>query len=154
MNGKELHDILQSNTCTHRFFKGVFARDGLPKDNRYPSAYVVNTAPMTHRGEHWVAIVLKSSRHGVFFDSFGRRPEFYGNELIDFFRSHVTSYECFNVAVQAKTSSMCGLFVLTFLMLYLCFDFSLQQIVTYFDSDRNVNDQLVSDFVNQYYMLQ
>ena len=154
MNGNELECAIRSNSCIQMQVKGVFARNNLPTGKiHYPSAYIVNNHTSDLPGEHWMAIVLESKSHGVFFDSFGKPPEFYGEELKHFLNCYVKQYECFNVQVQPKSSSHCGLFVLTFLMLNLCFKYSLNSIVNIFDSNVYANDHFVFNFVNTYYSL-
>ena len=154
MNGYELECAIRSNPCIRRRVKGVFAKNNLPKDIlHYPSAYIVNNHTSDRPGEHWIAIVLENKSNGFFFDSFGKPPEFYGEELKHFLNCNVSKYECFNIQVQPKSSSRCGYFVLTFLMLKLCYKYSLNCIVKMFDSNLNVNDRIVFNFVNTFYGL-
>ena len=154
MNGYELECVIRSNPCIQRSVKGVYARNNLPKDGiRYPSTYIVNSDKDDRPGEHWLAIVLESKSHGIFFDSFGRPPEIYGVELKDFLNANVKQYQCFSLPVQSKHSSLCGFFVLTFLMLHVCLKWPIDSIVKFFDSDVNVNDRIVLSFVNEYYNL-
>src|SRR5436190_570251 len=78
----------------------VYASDLLPASQILPStAYVVNTMPHTHDGEHWVLIYLPPSADvggGIieFFDSFGRPP--YLSEYQKFLRHNARRRYLFN----------------------------------------------------------
>lgn len=152
MNGYELECAIQSNPCLQNLVKGVYARNNLPTNDmtQFPRAYIVNSDRVDQQGEHWLAIVFKNKSQGMFFDSFGNPPEYYGEELKLYLDSNVTKYECFNVKVQPKNSSRCGLFVLTFLMLTVCLNYSLTDIECFFHSNDDVNDRIVLNFVNMY----
>ena len=152
MNGDDLQCIIESNPCLRQKVKGVFSRTTLPVSVvQYPSVYIVNTDEDDGPGEHWVAIVLTNKGKGVFFDSFGRPPEFYGPELTFFLKSNVDNYFHFKNQVQSKFSTRCGLFVLTFLMLYVCLQWSMDCIEKMFDVHLTVNDSIVIRIVNEYY---
>lgn len=152
MNGEDLHYIVESNPCIRQIVKGVFSRTTLPvHEIQYPSAYIVNTDERDGPGEHWVAIVLNNKSRGVFFDSFGRPPEFYGKELKTFLQSNVDSYVHFKNQVQSSFSTQCGLFVLSFLMLHVCLHWSMDCIENVFDVNLMVNDSIVFRIVNEYY---
>lgn len=145
MNGRQIHNIISTNSCLRRYFKGVFSRDTLPANVTFPSVYVVNTDVSRRPGEHWVAIILNSPRHGVFFDSFGRRPE---KELANFMNVNVERYDYFDVQIQSYSSTFCGLFVIAFLLSFLCMVMSLSDFKTLFDyTNLSVNDCIVYDFV-------
>lgn len=138
--------------CITKSFKGVYSRNNLPNDSiQYPSIYIVNSDNVDGPGEHWVAIVLENKSHGIFFDSFGKEPCYYGDELQHFFDTNVKQFQHMTRQVQSKTSNRCGFFVLTFLMLHVCFHCTLDCIKQFFDSDVNVNDRIVNNFVNVYY---
>lgn len=155
MNGGELECAIRSNKCILQSFQGVFSRDNLPltPSTQYPSIFIVNTDSVEGPGEHWVAIVFENKSRGLFFDSFGKPPMYYGQELETFLNTHVVGYKHFPYTVQPPTSTQCGLFVLTFLMLNVCFRCNLNCIIDFFDSNVHVNDRIVFNFVNMYYDL-
>ena len=154
MNGEDLQRIIESNPCTHEVVKGVFSRTNLPvRQIQYPSAYIVNTDEYGKPGEHWVVIILNSRSKGVFFDSFGKTPEIYGPELKTFLNSHVDNYVYFKKQVQSNFSTQCGLFALTFLMLYVCLQWTLDCIENIFDVNLLVNDSIVFLIVKEYYSM-
>lgn len=149
MNGSEIHGIISSNPCIRPHFRGVFSKNTLPTDiRRFPSVYVVNTDASDRPGEHWVAIVLMNPHYGIFFDSFGRRPE---KEFRDFMDTNVERYDYFDVQIQSPSSIFCGLFVLAFLVSYFCMLMSLNDFKTLFDKKKlSVNDCIVFDYVTRY----
>ena len=147
MNGRQIDSVISTNPCTRRYFKGVFSRDTLPTDVTFPSVYVVNTDVSYRPGEHWVAIILNSPRHGVFFDSFGRKPEM---ELGRFMDANVERYDYFDAQIQSTSSIFCGLFVIAFLVSYLCLAMSLNDFKTLFDTNLSVNDCIVYNYVTRY----
>lgn len=154
MNGQELECAVRSNQCIVQSFQGVYSRNNLPSTSvPYPSIFIVNTDSVNGPGEHWVAIVLESKSSGIFFDSFGKSPIYYGQELAAFMNNNVIAYKHFTNTVQSSTSSRCGLFVLTFLILNVCFRCNLNCILDFFDSDVYINDRIVFNFVNMYYDL-
>ena len=54
--------ILSKDEKTKICFKGVFARDQLPKINEYPSCLILNTHGKG-KPEHWLAIYFDSNKH-------------------------------------------------------------------------------------------
>ena len=61
MNTVHIEQLLKNDPYTERVFKGAFARDQLSKVV-YPSAYVVNTRPISQPGEHWIAIYFDKTK--------------------------------------------------------------------------------------------
>ena len=56
LNSLEIRKLLLRDYYAKQIFKGVLSRDQLLSKVKYPSAYVVNTKPLSHPGEHWFAI--------------------------------------------------------------------------------------------------
>ena len=96
-------------------FKGVFSYDewrSLPVV--FPAAYVFNTQPERVEFGHWVAVFINEFKEGVFFDTFGRPPEFLGFHL--FFAKHAISYSYNPDIVQNPLTMTCGQHVIVFLL--------------------------------------
>ena len=53
-------------------FAGVYASDEQPRISAQQPYAIVNTAPRTHVGEHWIAIAHMPNGCVMFYDSFGR----------------------------------------------------------------------------------
>lgn len=152
MHSSELECAIRSNHCFRPYFRGIFARDTLPDDvKEYPSVYIVNTDPSDRPGTHWTAIVIKSRGYGLFFDSFGNHPGYYGEELARFMDSTVYHYDHFRTKIQSNDSHLCGYFVLAFLFSNMCLFLSLKSFRELFSINLSVNDCIVYDFVNVYY---
>ena len=66
-------------------------------------------------GAHWIAFWFKNRYECEFYDSFGRRPEEYGDALRTFIDNHSTMCLYNNVQVQAYSSVTCGFHVLFYL---------------------------------------
>ena len=56
MNTLEIEDVLKNHPGTRFVFKGVHARNRLPRQLNVPSALVGNTEPDSLDGEHWIAM--------------------------------------------------------------------------------------------------
>ena len=81
-----MHDTIQlrraclADEDISRYFRGVFGGDkldlnGLVKDMQSTWAIILNTDPISKRGQHWVAVVKRPGReHCLFFDSYSHRP--------------------------------------------------------------------------------
>jgi hypothetical protein len=59
-------------------FKGVHARNRLPRLLNVPSALVGNTDPDHRIGQHWVAIYIDANSRGEYYDPTERPPIFNG----------------------------------------------------------------------------
>jgi hypothetical protein len=53
-----IYEVLSKDEITSKIFLGVFAKDELPLELKYPCCFVCNTAPRHNRGEHWLAFFL------------------------------------------------------------------------------------------------
>ena len=63
-----------------KLFGGVFAKDRLPLVvEKKPTFYIVNTDPISKPGRHWIAIYVGDEVE--FFDSLGRKPDYYDERL-------------------------------------------------------------------------
>ena len=142
----------ESVPCLQRYFGGMWSRDTLPETVTYPSFDVVNT-DLAHRpGEYWIAIILSNNSYGVFFYSFGRTQGELGEEFKDFMDAHVARYDHFDTQIHSNDSISCGLFVLTFLFLFMCMSLSLIECKMLFDVNLSVwNDEMVNAFVNRHF---
>jgi len=49
--------------------------------SRYPQIFVVDTDPLPNPGKHWVCIILMKPSSVEYFDSLGKKTEFYGYGL-------------------------------------------------------------------------
>lgn len=105
MNSRQLDLICGSyDQVIKPYFRGVFSSDAYElyhSEILIPNKlniYIVNSAPSSTRGEHWL-LICKGNK-SLFFDSFGKPPSFYN--LGNF--EHVNT-----VRLQGK-SKICGLY--------------------------------------------
>ena len=103
-----------------KFFLGAFAYDEAPEDLPDGSwSMVVNTAPSTDEGEHWIAVIHKD---GVtyFMDSYGRQLN---RREATFKTAFVEKMErivrgrliCNPKLIQQLTSNSCGYYAVYFI---------------------------------------
>ena len=71
MNSGQLHSALSNAKETGHRFRGVYARDGLPRNLR-KGFYIVNFDKKGEPGSHWICI--ENGDEIVYFDSYGRTP--------------------------------------------------------------------------------
>ena len=58
MNTLEIDTLLKKHPHSRPVFKGVYARNRLPRLLNVPSALVGNTDPDHRMGQHWIAIYI------------------------------------------------------------------------------------------------
>ena len=64
MNRREINTLLKKHSHSRPVFKGVYARNRLPKLLNVPSALVGNTNPDHPMGQHWIAIYIDANSGG------------------------------------------------------------------------------------------
>jgi hypothetical protein len=135
------------DTCLRRYVKGVFASNTLPHIvMQYPSVVIVNTQPLPMPGEHWVTIIIHSPSHAEFFDILGKSPTDYNLDIQTFLNKNSAQciFKCRRL--QPRNSDLCGLYVLVFLILRLCFKNSFNHVYGLFSKDIQSNDDFVKTF--------
>jgi hypothetical protein len=65
MNTLEIDTLLKKHPHSRPVFKGVYARNRLPRILNVPSALVGNTDPGHRMGQHWVAIYIDANSRRV-----------------------------------------------------------------------------------------
>eukprot|EP00732_Lithocolla_globosa_P006472 Lithocolla_globosa_v1_NODE_7547_length_932_cov_58.672748.p1 type:complete len:239 gc:universal NODE_7547_length_932_cov_58.672748:3-719(+) len=98
-------------------FKGVFAKDSLPKDSKghIPiGRYVINLDDSDGPGTHWTALIVRPlNQHHLYFDSFAIGPP---DEVRKALRTNEKKNILFSTSqVQNINSEACGWFVVDFL---------------------------------------
>ena len=140
-----INSILSKDDKTKICFKGVFARDQLPKINEYPSCLILNTHGKGKPGEHWLAIYFDSNKHSYFFDSYGKHPSFFG--LTDYINENSRSWSYNSKRIQGN-SNHCGYYSVLFLI------FKVRNILnkfySYFNSNYDLNDKKISKMIKKY----
>ena len=93
MNTLEINTLLKKHPHSRPVFKGVYARNRLPRLLNVPSALVGNTDPDRRMGQHWVAIYIVANSKGEYYDPTGRPP---------FFRAYVNFMN--NIVIVGHTT--------------------------------------------------
>ena len=106
MNTLEIDTLLKKHPHSRGVFKGVYARNRLPRLLNVPSALVGNTDPDHRMGQHWVAIYIDANSRGVFYDSTGRPP--FLRAYVNFMKKHCHTWTYNTVGVQEEGSILCG----------------------------------------------
>ena len=153
MNSKQLLDFVHNDLILKRFVRGVYASNTVPEIvTRYPSAFIINTQPLPHPGEHWVAVIMHSSSESEFFDSLGKAPGNY-QEIENFIykNSKHCNFKC--KRLQPSYSDLCGLYVLVFLISRLHLKLSMPRVYALFSSSIQLNDNFVRSFIHEFLVL-
>jgi len=149
MNSSQILCALESDVLLKKYQIGVFANDKIPYlgDNSH-IAYIINSAPANHTGEHWVAVYKDHKNEINIFDSFGKHPLIYLSlELINQDDSIV--YQ--TGQLQQNTSDYCGQYCIFFVHMK-AKGWNMQKICNLFNiKDKIYNDKLVNAFVTNNY---
>lgn len=153
MNSTQLLNMVKTDPCLRRFVKGVFASNTLPQMvTEFPSAVIVNTQPLPFPGEHWVALIVYSPLQAEFFDSLGKSPADYSQDIQNFLKTNSAECRFKSYRLQPRNSNLCGLYVLVFLIARLCFKKSFNRFYDFFSLDMQSNDGFVKHFIHEYFM--
>ena len=151
MNTEQLLCTIQSDDCLRTIVSGVYALDTIPLVvSSYPTAFIINTDVSTGPGKHWVVIWFNNVNEAEFFDSFGNKPERFGDTLRIFLENNAYSYMYNKRQLQQHSSEVCGYYVL-YVLLLKCFEMSYSDILNSFTVDRKLNDEIVYDTVRKYF---
>ena len=98
MNTLEIDHVLKTHPSTRNVFKGVYARNRLPRRLNVPSALIGNTDPDDRPGTHWVALYIDANSRGEYYDPTGRPP--FSRAYVNFMKKHCYSWTYNTVRVQ------------------------------------------------------
>jgi hypothetical protein len=154
MNSAQIDYSLRRDPCTSDMWRGVFPLDYLKTAARasmtLPAGYIVNTAPSTHDGKHWVAFYFTEGG-AEYFDSYGFKPT--KPELLKFLKVHGHSRWTMNSQrLQGSLSTVCGQHCIFYLTLR-ARGWSAKEIGEQFGQERDWNDGMVKAFVNKHFNL-
>lgn len=115
LNTLQLERILKKDKYTKNIFLGVFSRDYIPKNVKYPCCFIINTDPSTKPGEHWLAFYYDKKGFCYFFDSYGLHPKFYNLHTYLTKTSRGWTYN--TKRLQSLNSKACGFYCFIYLLL-------------------------------------
>lgn len=123
---------------------GVFPADRIPQFLGRPAGIIVNTDDHRHSGQHWQALFITRTGTGIFFDSFGRKPNL--PYVKDRLRKNTTSHVWNTKRLQSLNSTVCGQYCIMFLY-YMKRGYSLSKFCQMFSStDYHKNDFIAFNF--------
>ena len=99
MNTLEIDHVLKTHPCTINVFKGVYARNRLPRRLNVPSALIGNMDPDDRPGTHWVALYIDANSR-EYYDPTGRPPLL--RAYVNFMNKHCTSWTYNTIRVQGE----------------------------------------------------
>ena len=134
MNSEQLTVVLKQDRYVGSIFGGVYPVNRLPPIRN--GAYVINTAPDSHPGLHWVALMVKGDSI-EYFDSYGGEPSF---KLRRWGKSKHWTTNPF--PLQSPLTSVCGQYCVYYL-LHRARGIELNVLLMDFVADVDDNDKLV-----------
>ena len=144
MNSEQLISILKGDPYVAPIFQGVYPINRLPTIKN--GAYVINTAPDTHPGLHWVALLVRGDSI-EYFDSYGGDPS---SKLRHW--AGAKKWTTNPIPLQSPLTSVCGQYCV-FYLLHRARGIDLPTILMEFNADVDSNDKLVYDFVEDHFEL-
>lgn len=152
MNSQEIEEILMLDKDVRRIFRGIYAVDELKPDvilrNRL---YVCNADLSVNPGLHWICIYIpeKSEQCVEMFDSLGKNPQIYPQNISNFLIYSGKSYMYNTLRIQDFFSESCGLFCI---MYCICRSkgISFRDILHYFTPSLSNNEHLVVNFIKEF----
>lgn len=147
MNSDQLIRILESHKNTSKYFLGVFARDEIPINVKYPSCFIINTHNRNQPGEHWLAFYVCQNGDVEFFDPIGIPPSFYNlNKYLEIISRGKIKYTM--KRIQGYFSNYCGIYCVYFLSRR-CRGDSFKQIIDGFSSCEE-NDKFIKNKIKNF----
>lgn len=147
MFGSEIESFMEQNTDVNHHFGGVYSWDNFPKFLRPRTVVIVNKAPSSQPGTHWIALSRRDNTYEV-FDSLG--SDFASVADMGLGGSDVIKYVEFNeTRVQAEESESCGNFCIYMTSArILNFDLNFRGVMNrYFSADCEENERIVQIYV-------
>jgi hypothetical protein len=147
--GYEIEAALRTDPHVSDLYLGTCAADTLPYYIQHtPTLICVNNKPLSHEGEHWLAISIDAEGHGEYFDSYGRPPIV--KEHKAFLKRNCKSWIYNQACLQSLGSDACGQYCVTYLI-HKAHNIKMNDfITTYFCKDTAANDDIVKIVFSRY----
>jgi hypothetical protein len=143
MNEHQIANLLKSHPHTSPYFKGVFARDELPKRTEPGSIYIVNHSVRNEVGTHWILLFITNAGVPLYFDTAGLPaifPEYLA--VLEPYPFYVYNAQ----KIQSERSRSCGLYCVI-ISLYLSRGLTLYEARDKFTDDLGGNEERLAAFV-------
>ena len=146
MDGKEIQSLINKDAALKIQFLGAFAADKLPTYMPVGKGLIVNCCKRKLPGHHWLALYQSSVEKVEFFDSYGRKPCFYGLKI-----KTAKLIQSNDVQLQNIFSNVCGLYCVLYLF-HRVRGNSMSKMVNMFSRHNTVlNDSLVRKKICKYF---
>ena len=142
MDSYSLARLMSGDKMIKTRFRGIYPLDMIPDNLPAKSLIVVNQDKSMEAGSHWIVLHYKSRDIVEYFDSVGKQPKKYIENLL---LSNMKSYMYNNKRLQAHDSYTCGLFCLYY-SFYSCRLLSFSKILEGFTDNLDKNKKIVHDF--------
>jgi hypothetical protein len=155
MNSKQLASILQQDIYCRKINGQVLSLDQVPKNiDEFPSWFIINNEISSEPGEHWLGMYFnKIDEPADFFDTFGKNPSSYGENITKLLTFHWPSFRYINKPIQNENSQGCGFYTLYFI-LKKSRGYDFQRIISKFTlSNLNKNEEIVTHFITSNYSI-
>ena len=113
MDSEQIEEALKKNVRMVPHFRGVYARDTLPRKPRR-GYYVVNFDKTGESASHWVCMHIGKSTN-TYFDSYGRKPPPFTQRAFAKFFGLTKRLEKNTKQLQSDFSAMCGQWCIYFI---------------------------------------
>jgi hypothetical protein len=114
LNTVQLEHLLSNDQIASKYFKGVYARDKLPKIRAFPASIVFNTDSSRGAGEHWCAIYWNAGGVAFYYDPFGMHPQTYN--MVSYLNKFSRRWVWNTTQNQPLFSTSCGYFSFLFII--------------------------------------
>ena len=147
MNSSQLKCFINCDDYLRPNVVGVYPAYQLPRNTDiYPCAFIANTDTHDKPGKHWCAFYLKSELEAEFFDSYGKKPNYYSKLFSKYLEPYDTTENA--RALQSNHSNVCGLWCLFYLQQKFKFSLSMNSIFQAFSkSNLKENDRFIFNFM-------
>lgn len=137
LNNLDILAIIK-NHKNKSLFLGVFPRNLLPQQVKYPSCMIINTDPSYKKGQHWISIYYNRDQTAEFFDSYGYPPSHYNMDK--YLKKTSKSFSYNKKTIQSDNSKLCGYYSCLFILFKLNSK-SLDKLLNFFTSSSIENDK-------------
>lgn len=150
MNADQLFNLLRKFKCLNETLVNITAVNALPVKviKHFPQLRIINTDPIQNPGKHRICVIFHDTSNSDFYDSLGKSPKFYSEKLMKFIEDN-SKNECTFIQkkIQSNSSDTCGLYVVFFALMRICFNNSVDSIYDmFFTENLSVNDDFVSSY--------
>ena len=114
-------------------------------DKNSKNVYIINTTASSNIVGHWL-LLFAARNCCIFFDTYGQSAENFGGNILELTKlisiKSGASVTWNSKCLQQKNSCVCGIYCILF-SYYLCQNYSMSNILSWFSDDKKLNDHSV-----------